>query len=542
MNAAFRRLGPIGPELGRWSRARLPIRAVVLVVAVVLAYNYSLQTLLRGITLQTPLGYLALVPLIALALAWARLAREPAPLPIHDRQIDYIVGTVLLAIAAAIALGAPAAMTFWLDRVDLLGLPFFVAGLVVLLYGTRRAWALKLPILFLFLAWPVPYAPLVGDGMQAFTDLTVAFVTAVGQLIPVATPTTTDPTTFVVGEGAKTFLVSIGSACAGVNSLVGFLIVGGAFALAVRGPFVRKTIWLVGGLVIVWLLNVIRIEAIFLVGSAFGQGPAIDVLHPVAGLVVFNLGVLGMLAAMAPMGLDFAFRAPAPASAPPPPAVTRVRIPAAIAAALALTLGVVNAGYARFETISTDLGQAKLQPFDGSQVAAAGWGATPVGEYDQVKQYFGRDATWERVRYIASRSAALQTNRPVYVDVIDTADAGALAEFGLVDCYVFHGYRIEANADVDIGYGLRAQLLSYHNPSLDSDWSAIAWQWPISRGERTTYERIVIFLSGGPNATYRGADPAAATSGSARFAPTDRFLVTMARTLIASHLARTGAA
>src|SRR5256885_12896454 len=77
------------------------MRAAALLVAVVIAYSYSLSTLIRGIGLQTPLAYLALVPVISLVLAWVRLAREPAPLPIHDRQVDYIIGITLLLVACA---------------------------------------------------------------------------------------------------------------------------------------------------------------------------------------------------------------------------------------------------------------------------------------------------------------------------------------------------------------------------------------------------------------------------------------------------------
>jgi exosortase len=532
--------GFAGPAAARAWGGRLPLRAVALLAATILAYNYSLQTLLRGITLQTPLGYLALVPLLALVLAWMRLAREPAPLPIHDRQIDYIVGLTLLAAAGGIALAAPAANTFWLNRLDLLGLPFFVAGLIALLYGVRRMWTLKFPILFLLLAWPVPYAPLIGDGMQAFTDVTVSAVSAVSQWITFAQPVANDPASFVVGSGPAAFLVSVGSACSGVNSLVGFIIVGGAFAYAVRGPVIRRSVWLVGGLVVIWLLNVIRIEAIFLIGAAFGEEAAIDVLHPIAGLIVFNLGVLGMLAAIRPMGLQFMNLTPPSGGAlRGARSVTRIRVPMAIAIALALSFGLVNAGYARFETISSDLGEAKLQPFAIAQVAAPGWVISNQSDYPQARQYFGLTATWDRVRYSATSSASLHASMPVYLDVITTDDQGSFAAYNLVACYTFHGYDILVNAPIDLGFGLKGQILDYHNPKLGNDWSAIAWEWPYANGARTSYERIVLFLSNGPSGKYRGSDPSAPTGGVSRFAATDQFLVSMARVVIGSHLERT---
>jgi hypothetical protein len=49
---------------------------------VALAYNYSLETLVRGLGLQTPLAYLALVPLIALALGAVNFRLQPNLRPI----------------------------------------------------------------------------------------------------------------------------------------------------------------------------------------------------------------------------------------------------------------------------------------------------------------------------------------------------------------------------------------------------------------------------------------------------------------------------
>jgi exosortase len=536
-----RRLGFAVPPTAFLGGRRLPIRAAVLLVAALVAYNYSLQTLLRGITLQTPLGYLALVPVVALILAWVRLAREPEPLPIHDRQIDYIVGLTLLAVAAGIAFLAPAAVRFWLNRYDLLGLPFFVAGMITLLYGVRRMWALKFPILFLFLAWPVPYAPLVGDGMEAFTDFTAAAVGTLSTWIPTARPSPVDPTMFFIGNGSRAFAVSIGSACSGVNSLVGFLIIGGAFAYAVRGPALRRLLWLAGGLVLVWLLNIVRIEAIFAIGAGFGQAAALDVLHPVAGLIVFNLGVLGMLLAIRPMGLRFMdMQAPERAAEGRTP-VSRVRVPVIVAGALALSLGATNASYARFEAISNDLGQARLQAFNLKRVAVPDWKIAPLGHFDNAKQFFGESATWNRVLYASTASASLQTRAPVFVDVINTDDAGAFSAYGVEACYKFHGYRIETAAEVDIGGGVKGLILDYHNPKLGNDWSAVTWEWPYAKGGQTWYERMVVFIKDGPKTTYTGSDPAVPTFGSARFADTDRFLVTLARVIVRSHLAQSTA-
>ena len=214
------------------------------------------------------------------------------------------MGFGFVFIAASILIFLPDSLRsrFWLYRIDLLSLPFFVAGVVTLLYGVRRLWALRVPILFLFLAWPVPYLPLVGDGLRAFTDLSVAAASALATVNPAAVPGGAEGA-FIIQNAERPFVLLVGSACAGVNSMVGFLIIGMALLYIVHGSFWRKAVWLVDGLVLVWVFNVLRIEAIFSAGALFGRQVAYDILHPVAGLLVFNLAILIMLMLIPVFGL-----------------------------------------------------------------------------------------------------------------------------------------------------------------------------------------------------------------------------------------------
>lgn len=518
-------------------RLRLPVRGVVVLAVVAIAYNYSLVTLVRGLSLQTPLAYLALVPVIAALLAWWRMAREPIGRPIHDRQVDYIVGLALLLIAGVVSILVPLTLTtrFWLYRIDLLTLPFFAAGIVTLLYGVRRLWTLKFPIAFLLLAWPIPYAPLVGDGMRLFTDATAAGLRALAILVPVATAAAGDEAVFFVRHGGYAFPLSVGEACAGVNSLVGFLLVGGALSYVVTGSLRRRVAWLAAGLVVVWLLNLVRIELIFITGSVWGREVALEVLHPVAGLIGFNLGVFAMLLAVPRFGLSFmtvsAERQPA---APSP--VRRTRASLAVVLVLATGLGVLNASFVRFEAIATPLGQALLVPFDIRSAQLADWESATVASNPAGRQFFGQSSTWDRIQYVPKPTASLRTSLPIYIDVITTDDAGSFAEFGLEACYAFHGYRIESTTIADIGAGVQGQVIDYRNTKLKADWSALWWEWPYRADGQTRYERIIIFVASGPGGEYVGGADDVPAAQSARFTPTDRFLVAMARELVKSQL------
>jgi exosortase len=522
----------------------LPLRAVALVGLVVLAYNYSLLTLARGLTLQTPLAYLALVPLMALGLAAVRLRIQPPALPIHDRQLDWIVGLGLLGITAAILLVVPTSTSssFWLQRVDLLTLPLFVSGLIALLFGVRRIWALKGPIAFLLLAWPIPFTVFLSGTLDQFTEVTARVVGWIVQLVPVAHPSVADDTMFIIGSGRQAFAISIGSACAGVNSFVGFLLIGLAFLYAVRGPIGRRMLWLALGLFIVFGLNVVRIVAILATGATLGEQASLDVLHPVAGLITFNLGVLLMVALAPRFGLRFIGDAtpPAEGGAPPNP-VRRVRPALVVAAGVTVVLAVANLGFSRYEAITNGLADARLTSFDVRTAHVPNWRISLVGNFIQGQQYFGAASTWQRVLYTPTPAATIQSSRNVYLDAITTEDQGTFAAYGLEACYQFHGYQIASIVTTDIGAGVQAQVIDYINPKTNVGWSALWWEWPYTDAGKTRFERIVVFMANGPDATFKGVPDMTLPTQSAQFVETDKFLTTLGRTIVRSQLATAAA-
>ncbi len=517
----------------------LPLRAAVIAGLVLLAYHYSFLTLARGLTLQTPLAYLALVPVMALGLAAVRVRVEPRGVSIHDRQVDWIVGVVLLAITAAILVLLPNSTSsgFWLARVDLLTLPLFVSGLIALLFGVRRVWSLRFPILFLLLAWPVPYSMFLAGATGQFTEITARIVAAFTRLVPFAEASTSDDTLIFIGSGLDRFGVSIGSACAGLNGFVGFFLIGSAMLYLVRGSLARRLAWLVVGLMLVFGLNLLRIIAIIGVGAAFGQQAALDVLHPVAGMVVFTVGVIGMVALVPLFGLRFIGPADRPDAAPPEPSpVRRVRPAVVMATAFALLLAATNATYARFEAISSGLTDARLQTFDARDATVPDWDSRYIAAFPLATQYFGSSATWDRVLWWPEDDAALHSERTVYVDVITTDDPGTLAAYSLEACYRFHGYDVASISHAEIGAGVKAQVIDYHNTKVDADWSALWWEWPYAEDGVTRYERIVIFMSEGPNSEFSGITAEPIDTQAPEFAQSDRFLVTLAREIVRSQL------
>ena len=409
----------------RWlyasDRTRMIVQVGVLVTVVAIAYNYSLATLLQNAGQETPLAYVSLVPAIALALAAIRARPlKPEP-PIHDRQVDYTVGIPLIAAALAVNLLLPQRMSamFWVYRIDLLTLPFFVAGAVAIIFGVRVLWRQKLAVLYLFLAWPYPYQSVLLRVLNAFTAATIWGINQILRHVPVARPVSSlDNTLYLVTHHGSTFALSVVSACSGVNSVVGFLLVGSAFAAIVRGPLLTKLAWLFGGMALLWAINLGRITFIFWAGRTWGESVAINILHPFVGLVTFSIGVVIMVLLIKPLGMHIGIgeRRPEPVPKPVPVpelgspvvrtprslAVPKVYLALTLAVVAGLVLGISNVNLKTYNLVADASGEPRLQAYVNSPVAPSGWRLRLSAEYNWAKPLFGDTSVWNRYELFAT--------------------------------------------------------------------------------------------------------------------------------------------
>lgn len=534
-------------------RTRTAVQLAVFFSAVVGAYSFSLRSLLANLGLDTPLAYTGLVPLIAVALALAQARQRPSEVSIHDRQVDYIIGLPLIAIAIAINLGLPGHLSvmFWVWRVDLLSLPVFVAGVVAIVFGTRVLWRQKLAVAYLLLAWPELYSSFLNRGLSGFTHATLAGLRAVVGIVPVAKPiASSDGSLFQVSHHGLTFPLSVVSACSGVNGLVGFLLVGAAFSAVVKGPRLRKTAWLLMGMAFLWLVNIGRLLFIFTTGAVWGEHFAIDVLHPYVGLVTFSLGVLVMMALLGPMGLTIGGPGRLTALQHPnerkPPAVPRIFTGAAIVTVAALVLGTSNFGLKAYNLVADAAGEPRLASYSAYPASPPGWQARYSENITWAKPYFGEDSTWLRYTYVADAATAvaggIHADMPITADVVDTTDLGSFSAYGVQACYQFHGFLLRNVANVDLGGGIKGQTLSF-SAQEEGDWTVVTWVMPVSSNGPVHYQRVILYVL---DASGHVVAPAHVTgvdelSGQLTDSRTDRhlrqvrsFLVTFARQVVAA--------
>jgi exosortase/archaeosortase family protein len=550
----------------RWQQAstatRTRIQVGVFLAVVVVAYHYSLNTLLQSLNLDTPLAYIGLVPVIALGLAAVRSRpryQEPA---IYDRQLDYIVGLPLLAVALAMNVLLPKRLSamFWVWRIDLLSLPFFVAGVAAIIFGVRALWRQRLAVAYLFLAWPVPYSFLLLRELNTFTTLTLHALRGALHHVHVATQVpSSDGSLFNIVHHGRPFQLSVVSACAGVNGMVGFLLVGTAFGAVVTGPRLRKTLWLFGGLALLWFINLGRLLFIFWTGQEFGEHFAIKVLHPFVGLITFNIGVIIMLLLLKPVGLriGLASKTGEPSTADRdkpadqinhsvvsrPLAVPAVYSAIALLAVVGVVVGVTNSNLRSYDLVASATGEPKLASYLAYPASPSGWSATFDTQFDWAKPYFGETSSWYRYSYTSNVGGGgdLQANLPITADVVNTSNLFSFSAYGVEACYRFHGYSLQDVAQVSLGGGITGQALSY-NTKNHTDWSIVYWIWPIKNGNSTRYERVILYMLNTGGGSLRAPSVTGLTNLHGSLSPTDQaqrrliavraFLVSFAREVI----------
>jgi exosortase len=532
-------------------------RVIAAAGLIVIAFHYSLTTLVRTLKDQTPLAYLGLVPLIALLMAAGRLWPAEGEPAIHDRQVDYIIGLPLLIGSIFFEVFMPIRMStlFWLYRMDLLVLPMFAAGTIAVLFGTRVLWRLKLPVLFLLLAWPLPYETLLVRGLSAFTSSTLSGLNVLLRVVTVASPYAGKGSgLYQIHHGGSSFLVSVASACSGVNGIVGYLLVAVAFSTMVTGRFAAKAAWLACGLAGVWTSNVIRIVIILTAGHWWGEHIALKVLHPFMGLVTFNIVVLAMVLVMGRFRLSFASsrkRSGAALAAHLHRAVPRLRLALAVIAGFAAVAYVANSALQGYDLVLSSLGAPRLVAFSQAPSHPDGWRVDHVDTYTWATPFFGEDSTWYRYDYtFQGGNAPLKSDTPIIADVINTSDLSSFSTYGIEACYRFHGYKLYSIRTVDLGGGVTGNVLSYYNTAVKSDWTTVYWHWPVKADNGSIrYERVTLMLLNTAHASFTGPSPstgllrslglgvenalvAKGSSVDAKLARTRTFLVEFARAVI----------
>jgi hypothetical protein len=462
-------------------------------VLVAVAYAYSLFTLVRSAAGGSPVAVLAVVPLLAVVLAWGRLRREEPPPPIHDRQVDYIVGIGLLlgALALAAMLPGSAGPRFWLARLDLLSLPLFAAGLTVLFYGIRRAWSLRWPLAVLLLAWPIPWMPVIeaaGSGAVAAAVLAVLLGT-------------------------------------------------GGVAGVLDGARLARTAWFIGALVLI--LAGVGIGGVLAARAGETEAVAGALVAVLAVVAVLLSVLLAFLLSLSLPRVD-ADTVRRPARVPSP--VTRLGAAPVVAGFAALLLAVVNVGYVRYGAVADDVGNPIRGPLQVEAALPAGWSAELADALTVVRPVLGPGVELERHLLVPRTREDVDLSEAIVLDRIFAEHATPLVGNGVDDTYWLPSDLRLTRRSVDVGAGEPAELRTLENVLQGVTRSILAWDWPVRAPDGTRYERIVLVIPDVSSPVVSVGTMPATTGDLAAHDAAERLLITLARQLTgADPLATAGA-
>ena len=480
-----------------------PVARLVLVVAAVgLASAYSLAALLDSWRAASPVGELAMVPLLALLLGGLAVRRHPFLGTVRPGRLDLLLGGAGVALVASVLVVGPVWVGnyFWATRLDLLAVPLLAASFVALLVGVRAVLAFLFPLAYLALAWPLPLLALLDTALRPITAVTSAGVRAALVVLPVATPVASDGDLTLRVAGPHAFEVAVASACSGVQGVVGIMLIGIAAMYVVRGSARRRLLWLATGVVAALVVNVLRILAIVAVGSVWGESAAIDVLHPVAGFLLLDAVALAMLLLLPRFGLTLRSAAPVVGDVPltvpehgaAPIVPGRFRRRAAAVIVVAALLGVADFGLRDAAGAFDNSGLPAAQPLSVMRSEPPGTTLTALGPYDWSRAYFGEHSSWRR---FVLRPVTPRTGYTVWLDSIVTDDIGALHAHPLATCYRFHGFSTPVRQTVQLTHGVVAQRFVYVRRD-GAEWHSLSWEWPVREADgKVVQERVVLFAS-----------------------------------------------
>ena len=485
------------------ARRSAVLRVLAVAAAVCAALPWSLQALVGDFRYAGALGDLVLIPVCALLLGLVAAWRHPWIAALRPGRADWAVAGAAVAAAASLLTVGPvvAGNLYYALRPDLLAVPLVAVAAVCLLLGVRALVGLVVPLLLATLTWPLPLRALLEPAAGAATALTSGALRLVLHAVPLATTVDVpgDLRLSVAGPSGA-FEVVVASACSGLTGIGGTLLVGVAAQYVLHGSARARVRWLTAAVVLAWVLNLVRILLLLAVGRLLGERVALEVVHPVAGLLLLNASFAVLLLTAPRFGLRLGLASPVPADTPltdPAPVDQRLTRPdlARRAAVLAVAVGLLGA----LNTVlpatagAYDAADPAAAAFSDAPTAPAGWTTGPAQRQPWSRVYYGAGSDWSRYRLTPT---AGRTAPSVWVDSITTDDWAALRAHPLLDCYRFHGFSLARVSRSVLAAGVLADEVVYRRPD-GATWHVLSWQWPVRSpdGGPLRHERVVLLAS-----------------------------------------------
>ena len=201
----------------------------------------------------------------------ASFGQEKQNKSILSKNFTLLIGILLFATAVVVYWFG--SYTFTPLEYHMLTLPILTSGLILLLFNSQTLKQLAFPIVFLFFLTPPPSDILYSVG-STLSDLSAHAANGLTNIFGLTSTISAQygsPIITLTRPNHTIMNFSLGVACSGVYSLIGFAIFAVFIAYITRGKLWTKLGILLLGIPLIITLNIIRITTILGIGYSFGD-------------------------------------------------------------------------------------------------------------------------------------------------------------------------------------------------------------------------------------------------------------------------------
>ena len=261
--------------------------AIFLVVFMIAVFN-SISVTSFSISDSDPSGYI-IVPMLMLLVFIVFSIKEKLIIEYKPRNIAY--GAILAVFYFVVYAYSKVSLSFIFEtyRIDALLFPIILSAFAVMLFGTYGLNKLKPAIIFSIFASPLILMPILNlsgawTSFNAYTVFTV--LKTIG--IPVLR-------NGIIISGASGSQISIASTCADIAAFVAMALFLIPIAYVYYGNLKKKLLWFLSGILLLFVLNIIRMTSIAVVWAYYGISAALNTVHLFIGQLLFDVVLIIMI-------------------------------------------------------------------------------------------------------------------------------------------------------------------------------------------------------------------------------------------------------
>jgi exosortase/archaeosortase family protein len=285
------------------SNIGLILKASTLLFVVTALYFQDVRIIFTDAFINESTSYVLVIPFLFAYLLYRKrkmllvvIAPERKVFPENSRYFD-VLGGILLCTASIIFYWF-GSYTFTALEYHLLTLPFFSAGLTLVLFNPRTLSQAAFPFAFLGFLAPLPSEIIYGFGSTlsvVSSEASNAIVNGIGIHSTIFSLAGTPAISITQADGTVLPPFTVDIACSGIYSLIGFLVFAAFVAFIVRDKLWKKAAIFFVGFPLIYLLNILRITTILLIGYQWGEQLALSIFHLLGGWILIFLGTLLLL-------------------------------------------------------------------------------------------------------------------------------------------------------------------------------------------------------------------------------------------------------